>query len=198
MTAKAVADGKLTNEQLGGLHRRVDDIKRRLNDGAIDYPWVMVELQRITEGWNASVRPWPFKDKRPLEWKWRGIEREGALCEAPIDISRLELVPFHKDGEEWVSGEEMMRRASDAAAFPGCQGWSQHCAEDILEQAAKLPKEWARDDGPVILFPDTVLLDDNGNRNVPYLFWDDGRWQLDWCWLGFSFYRNCRFARLRK
>src|SRR5690348_13193762 len=50
MTANiAVADGKLTNEQLGGFTRRVDEIKRRLNDGALWFPRVMGVLQNIIE-----------------------------------------------------------------------------------------------------------------------------------------------------
>lgn len=139
-----------------------------------------------------------FRDQRPFEWGWKGVEREGALCEAPVDISKLELVPFYKDGEDWVSGEEMMRRAADKNAFSGCQGWSQHHAEDILSRADELPADWTRNDGPIPVFTDTVLLDDNGNRSVPYLVWFDGRWQLGWSWLDGIFGRRCRFFRLRK
>lgn len=141
---------------------------------------------------------WPFKDERPLEWGWKGVEREGVPCEGPIDISRLEAVPFHKDGENWVSGDEMMRRAKDAENFPGCSDWSQHHAEQLLLQAAELPKEWACESGPALLFPDTVLLDEYGRRYVPCLFWDDGEWQLSWHWLENDFHRSYRFLRLRK
>ncbi len=140
---------------------------------------------------------WPFKDERPLEWGWKGVEREGALCGGPIDISRLEVVPFHEDGELWVPGEEMMRRARDAKNFPGCSEWSQHHAEQLLLQAAELPKEWACESGPALLFPDTTLLDEFGFRYVPYLVWDDGEWRLRWLWLVFDFNRFCRFLRLR-
>ena len=133
---------------------------------------------------------WPFKDERPLAWSWKGVEREGALCEAPVPISRLELVPFHKEGENVVSGEEMLRRASDEKTFPGCQGWSQHHAEDILEQAAKLRKEWAREDGPILVFPDTILLDEDGRRSVPCLFCEYGAWQFRWLRLDGDFDRR--------
>jgi hypothetical protein len=51
MTAlSAVADGKLTNEDLGGLTRRFDEIKRRLNEGTLTLPLVMGGLQNIVEG----------------------------------------------------------------------------------------------------------------------------------------------------
>ena len=45
-----VADGKLSDEQLGNLHRRVDEVKRRLNEGTIKFLWAINELQRIVEG----------------------------------------------------------------------------------------------------------------------------------------------------
>lgn len=126
------------------------------------------------------------------------MEREGAPCEGPIDISRLELVSFHEDGEEYVSGEEMMRRARDEKNFPGCSNWSQHHAEQLLEQAAELPKEWARNGGPALLFADTIFLGEHCRRRVPCLIWLDGQWQLYWGWLEEDFVRRYRFLRLRK
>ena len=102
------------------------------------------------------------------------------MCNGPINISCLEAVPFHKAGEQLVSGDEMMRCARDAKNFPGCSDWSQHHAEQLLLQAAELPKEWACESGPVLLFPDTVLLVAHGDRRVPYFLWRDGGWQLRW------------------
>ena len=141
---------------------------------------------------------WPFKDKRPLQWNWKGVEREGALCEGCINVTRLELVPFHNAGENCVPGAEMLSRAADAKAFPGCQGWGQHAAEQLLERAAELPQEWARDGGPMILFPDTILLGGGGDRGVACLVWRGGSWRLGWGWLDLGFGRDCRFVRLRK
>lgn len=46
----AVVDGKLTNEALGGIQRRTNEIVRRVEDGAITFDWVMDELQRMVEG----------------------------------------------------------------------------------------------------------------------------------------------------
>lgn len=51
MTAQtAVADGRLTNNELGAFVRRVDDLKRRLDDRTISFHSAMSELQRIAEG----------------------------------------------------------------------------------------------------------------------------------------------------
>lgn len=138
---------------------------------------------------------WPFKDTRPLEWGWKGMEREGAPCGGPIDISRLEDVSFHKGGERLVSGEEMLRRARDEENFPGCSKWSQHHAEQLLLQAAELPKEWACESGPVLLFPDTILLDEDGDRVVSCLLWRGGGWRFSWRWFKDGFRSGCRFLR---
>lgn len=137
---------------------------------------------------------WPFKNRCPLEWGWE-MEHEGAPCEGPIDISRLELVPFHNEGEKRVSGEELMRRVRDES-FSGCAGWSQHHAEQLLEQTEELPTEWECDDGPSLLFPDTVFLVQRGQRSIPCLFWEGGLWQLAWIWLEHGFRRRCRLFRL--
>jgi hypothetical protein len=49
-TAKAVLDGtKMTNEQLGELTRRFDEIKKRINQGTLEYQWVIAEEQRLVE-----------------------------------------------------------------------------------------------------------------------------------------------------
>lgn len=42
---KSVLDGKLTNEQLGGLTRRNNEIIRRINDGTLKYDDAMTLLQ---------------------------------------------------------------------------------------------------------------------------------------------------------
>jgi len=55
MTAySAVADGRLTNEEVGALDRRWMGVRKRLDDRAIPVRWVMSELQRIAEGQEVS------------------------------------------------------------------------------------------------------------------------------------------------
>jgi len=163
--------------------------------------FVMRELERATQvkqitDPNYDLNPkllWPFKDRRPLAWGWRGVEREGARCENLIPIDRLELVPFHVNGEDWVDGEEMLRRANDAGAFPGCQGWSQHHAEDILERANELSEAFREFS---LVFPDTILLNERGERHVPYITWRKGKRRLCWNRLDIGIYCNRRFIRL--
>lgn len=65
-TAPAVLDGKLTNEQLGGLHRRLNEITRRINEGTLGYDYAMDGLQRIIEGRVAG---------EPRQWEvWKMLK----------------------------------------------------------------------------------------------------------------------------
>ncbi len=41
---------RLSNDELGLLQRRVNEIARRVEEGTIELPWVMGELQRVIEG----------------------------------------------------------------------------------------------------------------------------------------------------
>jgi hypothetical protein len=66
MTATAVPDGKLTNEQLGRFHRRTGEILRRINEGTLDFEYVLNELQMVTEGRTVF---------EPRQWMvWTSIE----------------------------------------------------------------------------------------------------------------------------
>jgi len=59
MTAKAVADGKMTDESLGAFTRRTDEIKRRLNEGTLSLFLVMRDLQIIVERKPLMIfEPW--------------------------------------------------------------------------------------------------------------------------------------------
>lgn len=66
MTVHTVVDGKMTNEQLGEMTRRMDEIKRRVNEETIAYDWAIDKLQRIVEGRTAV---------EPRQWNvWKTIE----------------------------------------------------------------------------------------------------------------------------
>jgi hypothetical protein len=49
-TAKAVQDGKLTNELFGQIYRKVGEIVRRVVEGTLAVQWVLGQLQRIVQG----------------------------------------------------------------------------------------------------------------------------------------------------
>ncbi len=53
----AVLDGKMNDDQLGMLHRRVDEIKRRINEDTISYYETVAVLQIIIEGKTERLKP---------------------------------------------------------------------------------------------------------------------------------------------
>jgi hypothetical protein len=60
MAAQTVAGGyKMNNEELGAFVRRVDDIKRQINDGSLSYFLAMRDLQKIVDGKPLmAAQPW--------------------------------------------------------------------------------------------------------------------------------------------
>jgi hypothetical protein len=82
---------------------------------------------------------------------------------------KLEIVSFLKEGESYINGEEMRKRAKELGSL------GQHQAEQLLKQASDIPEEWKN---YYLLFPETVWRHPGGLLYVPYLYWDGGRWVL--------------------
>ncbi|PCI29279.1 hypothetical protein COB52_02670 [Candidatus Kaiserbacteria bacterium] len=84
-TATAVGDGKLTNEDLGTLTRRLIDIIRRVNEGTIEKRDVLTAFQRLAEGKaKEMVEPCPRTHRRdPVKFKMLPI-KERRKSRAPL------------------------------------------------------------------------------------------------------------------
>lgn len=106
-------------------------------------------------------------------------------------IRDLELVPFLRDGEPSVIGEEMARRAR--VEFDADYG--QHDAEYMLEYQDEIPVEFRK---YYLVFTATVWVVSRRYRYVPYLYWDGERWILYFYWLGRDFGSGGRLVRPRK
>lgn len=100
-----------------------------------------------------------------------------------------ELVEFLKDGEDYVSGDEMVKRTDSE----DCGG--QRTAEAMLREQDKIPQEFRK---YYLVFPKTVWRLRLGGRRVAYLHFRGGRWYLGFFWLGNDFGRHCRVVRLGK
>ena len=106
-------------------------------------------------------------------------------------VSDLELVGFLKSGEEYIDGEELIRRArQELNADLG-----QEDAEWLLAHQDQIPKEWR---GYFLTFPGTVWQGSRGHRYIPDLYWSDGRWFLHFDWLGYDWSDRARLLRFRK
>lgn len=134
-------------------------------DTDTDYPTLTMTTG---DGDGFSVEPPDPKDPN-----WKLIRDSG---KKPVGIFTLELVPFLKDGESGISGDEMIKRAKELDADLG-----QHYAESLLANQQKIPKEWEKF---FLIFPDTIWYDpDFGDHYMPCLDCYDGQWNLGFFWL---------------
>ncbi len=137
---------------------------------------------------NAIVGAPEFKyDKRQDGWTLLEDTREPW----PISVAKTELVPFLKEGEERIGGEEMVRRSREELHID----LGQKHAEYLLDHQAEIPEEFRKF---VMVFTGTVWRDRVGRRYVPYLYWFGERWCLGFGWLGRDFRDDCRLLRPRE
>lgn len=111
----------------------------------------------------------------------------------PWPISNLELVPFLKEGDNRISGKEMVRRSREELNA----NLGQRHAEFLLEHREEIPKEF-RD--YFLCFSGTIWRDCSGRRCVPYLYWRISKqwWGLGFGWLVDGFSVHCRLLRPRR
>jgi hypothetical protein len=100
-----------------------------------------------------------------------------------------ELVEVLKNGEDSITGEEIVKRATELGAYAG-----QRHAEAMVRTWSKIPEDWRKF---VLIFTDTIWEDTDGRRHVVYLRWKCG-WALEFGWLGKTGGQTCRLVRLKK
>ena len=81
-TAQLSKTVRLSNEELGGLQRRLNEIVRRIEEGNIELPWVLSEMQRIIEGRKLPETVYRSRAE-PLEFA-RPPEAERKKSQAPL------------------------------------------------------------------------------------------------------------------
>jgi hypothetical protein len=188
-TARTVDDrGKLTNEGLGALHRRFDEIKRRINDGALDCKAVLDVFQRIvnaSESSNKYIRPRLLQENiikidrsqifNPTTFirpGWTIAEQdERSLALTQVDLSLVSLKSTLMPDERFViKGEERLRRVKAMK----CIRLDAMAAQVIYENQSRIPEEWK---GFMISFDGTILCDSDGIRRTLCLYWYHSEWK---------------------
>ena len=155
-----------------------------------DPEWVVAGKKFLRKE-NPWLNPWLTTCfTRNITKGWTLLEDTKESKESIVSIDKLEPVPFLKDGEAYVDGEELARRGLELHANLG-----QTHAEYMLEHQAEIPKEFRK---YVLVFPGTKWRDRDGDRYVPYLYWDGRRWCLFFRWLGYDFDSSCRLLRSRE
>lgn len=183
------SDQKPTPEQLLEMYEKLDtqmkEIKGQMKRGSLNSRHIqaLIEHRNPFPKKAEAAALVPFKyDKTKNGWK--------LLEDVPFDGKEFafEAVEFLKPGESSVDGDAMRLRAKELNAHT-----SQRHAEWLLENQDRIPEELQ---GRCLVFPDTVWQAFGGDRGVPYLYWDGGRWCLYWRWLGYVWFDNVRLVRL--
>ena len=186
---------KVTGELYESITGQLFEIGRQLrqvNGYPFDPERLQNHLQKGIEGRFIDddlcfvFRNIPLEDHRLNEgWK---IEKDADVQDGEFTF---DLVPFCKDEESCISGEELMKRAQEQ----NCCQWGFRHAKQILENKQRIPKWMIKH---YLVFPGSVWVDPDGDRDVPFLSWGGDRWYLNFRWLGYDFDSNGRFFRPRK
>jgi hypothetical protein len=123
---------------------------------------------------------------------WPGREVVEDVVPSPnLNIGDFEFIPFLRENENWVSGEEMRKRAVEIKANLGFVD-----AVHLLRCEEKIPEELRR---KFLVFPGTVLRDPDGDLCVVHLNWDRIHWCLNCSILGpgVTWHDDARLARCR-
>lgn len=99
---------RLSNEELGRIQKRTNELVRRIEEGTLELDWVMEQMQRVVEGKKTPEKVY-LSTARPLEFM-RPPKNERRRTRAPVRTrlpewkQRLEYrerTPEHVMAEMW-------------------------------------------------------------------------------------------------
>lgn len=156
---------------------------RQSNGYPFDPMQLKAHLQAAVEGRFSQPAGTFRRDMRKEGWTLI----ENAPCSIPpADIIGL---PFLKDGEDHIGGEEMLVRSRSLACY------GQEDAEWLLDHQDQIPVELRQF---YLVFPRTVWKYRGGDRFIPCLDWYGSEWFLYFSRLEGGFVRRDRLASPRR
>jgi hypothetical protein len=111
-------------------------------------------------------------------WKVESHQKGGEFEWDPTKVV-LHLDPAQK-GSGRIEGNKLRGKLADKSPF------NANLLDYLLANPELIPESWKQDDAGntrYIFFWGTIYRDSSGSLYVRYLYWDDGRWQTDCCWL---------------
>ena len=155
----------VSDDQYGKLHKRLDEVARRIKQGTIPFDDSMRALTLIAEG--DIPTPTFIHDMRK-ERGWE-LEVEGPKHphDAELELVEVELRYFDETHRHPTN---LVERAKELGATLG-----QHTVEYLFGHSDYIPDEWKRQ---CLMFPGTVWCDKGGPSQIPELLFANGRWQI--------------------
>ena len=189
---ESVVDGKLTDEQIGNLWRKLNEIIKRINDGAISYEDSRDVIQRIIiEGKSPQhlgvinglseikmIEHLINCDANPfIPDGWIVEEhKKGGLYK--FDPSKVSLYLSKKQVKGSIQGHDLRKELEGKSVF------NANILDYLLAHTELIPEEWK---GKVVFFWGTIYRHSGGDLYVRYLYWVGSRWHWDYCWLDSGF-----------
>lgn len=162
---------KFTDDTMGKIARQQNDLFLTVDYGVRPYhPWFL----------NLDI-----------------VEHPNRTDVATIDPVKVDRVLTLREGEDWVGGEENLRRLKERVKETGEILLDARVMEELWKHPHLIPEGWK--DGVTYFWGTIFRVRGSGDvRGVPCLFWRDGRW--DWLYdcLECDWHSNEPAAVLRK
>lgn len=204
----SVQDGKLSNEQLGGLTRRNNEIIRRINDGTLKYDEVMTGLQKIiienlpshlaVEKGTHEIKaiehtldcggsPYTPNGWSVEKHQGNGIVHLEKKSDGQLYVNGKKVILFLSKKQtkgRTVIGNELREEVSKKEIL------NANILDYLLAHPELIPEDWKKDEKGntrYIFFWGTIYRYSGGDLCVRCLYWGDGAWNWGHGWLGLGF-----------
>jgi hypothetical protein len=193
-TEKTVVDekSKITDEQIGKLYKKTNEIVRRVNEGTISYEDAIKVMQEIViENKSAqhldvvsgkALITYPENiidcDANPFTpegWKVESHKKGGQL---KFDPAKLFLYLSKKQKKGTINGNDLRKELANQPVM------NANVLDFLLAHPELIPEEWK---GKYIFFWGTIYRDANGSVYVRCLGWNGSKWFWRCSWLGNDF-----------
>lgn len=146
-----------------------------------------LQIETLSVSIPAFSRPTLKKLQKSFSWI-KSIERDTSPTEAVM----LNLATVFRPSENEISGKEYEVRISPKLNL--ILGYQQ--ASWLVEHQNEFPELMKLIGKVYIDFPGLVVVEENGNRHVPGLGRENGRWCLYWRWFVYVSDRYSRYGRV--
>jgi hypothetical protein len=193
-TENSVSDNKkLTDDQIGKLYRKTNEVIRRINEGTITYDTSLEVMQKIIiEGKSSNhlrvingqaeinmIEHLIDCDSTPFipnGWSVEEHKKGGFLKFDPAKIS-LYLSKKQKKGS--IGGHDLRKNLADKPVM------NANILDYLLAHPELIPEEWK---GKYIFFWGTIYRRSDGRLYVRCLDWDGSEWVWHFYWLDGVFF----------
>ncbi len=179
----------VTDEQLGILARRQNDLFRRVREGTLPVERVLGGLQSLIEGAFDAIPAGPGRlidcDAAPYIPNGWSVESHTKGGQIEFDPSKITLYfsKRQKNGKTIV-GHDLRKELKGKPVLNAC------VLDHLLANTHLIPDSWKKNEKGETLyhfFWDTVYRDSNGSLCVRSLYWRGDGWNWDYGWLDDEF-----------